>query len=394
MMDDKKKMVPRIRFRGFGDAWEQRKLGKLVREFDKKVLGSSNLPIATSSRSGLWLQKDYFDRSDEKNQNTVIFHMLPKGFITYRHMSDDAKFHFNQNNFFTDVLVSKEYPVFSAIIPKDQKFILYYLNNSSSFAKFALEQKKGGTRTRLYFKNLKLFSLKVPEKNQERQNIGDLFFKLDNLIVASEKKIRQLKKLKTLLLQKLFDQNWRFEGFKDPWEQRKLLDLTKIYSGLTYAPKDVQKTGTFVIRSSNIQNNKIVSKDDVFVQPSIVSSENVQLNDVIVVVRNGSRSLIGKHALVTQSMPQTVIGAFMSGLRGEGKFVKSLLDTSKFSLELHRSLGATINQITKKDFSLMTFFVPVQESEREHIANLIVLFDNLIVANERYLYPSQQNNSR
>ena len=178
------------------------------------------------------------------------------------------------------------------------------------------------------------------------------------------------------------------------WEQRKLLDLTKIYSGLTYAPKDVQKTGTFVIRSSNIQNNKIVSKDDVFVQPSIVSSENVQLNDVIVVVRNGSRSLIGKHALVTQSMPQTVIGAFMSGLRGEGKFVKSLLDTSKFSLELHRSLGATINQITKKDFSLMTFFVPVQESEREHIANLIVLFDNLIVANERYLYPSQQNNSR
>ncbi|NLR32497.1 restriction endonuclease subunit S [Levilactobacillus tujiorum] len=192
------------RFEGFNDPWEQRKLGKLVRELDKKVLGSLNLPIATSSRSGLWLQKDYFDRSDEKNQNTVMFHLLPKGFITYRHMSDDAKFHFNQNNFSTDVLVSKEYPVFSAIVPRDQKFILYYLNNSSSFAKFALEQKKGGTRTRLYFKNLKSFSLKVPEKSQERQNIGDLFFEFDNLIVANEKKLDQLKQLKKYLMQNMF----------------------------------------------------------------------------------------------------------------------------------------------------------------------------------------------
>ena len=82
-------------------------------------------------------------------------------------------------------------------------------------------------------------------------------------------------------------------------------------------------------------------------------------------------------------MPKTVIGAFMSGFHGEGKFLKALLDTSKFALEIHRSLGATINQITKKDFSLMSFSVPIHESEREQIANTVTLLDNLIVANER-----------
>lgn len=158
-----------------------------MKEFDEKVLGSSGLPIATSSRSGLWLQKDYFDRSDGRKYENVVFHLLPKNFITYRHMSDDATFHFNQNNFQTDVLVSKEYPVFSSIIPKEQQFILYYLNNDSSFSKFALEQKKGGTRTRLYFKILKSFSFRLPVTSRERQRIEEILSKLDDLIVANER---------------------------------------------------------------------------------------------------------------------------------------------------------------------------------------------------------------
>lgn len=137
------------------------------------------------------------------------------------------------------------------------------------------------------------------------------------------------------------------------------------------------------MRSSNIQNNEIVDADNVFVNDDVVNSKNIQKNDVIVVVRNGSRHLIGKHALVKKEMKKTVIGAFMTGLRGNnGSFINSLLSTDKFNAEVHKSLGATINQITGKDFELMKFYVPnIQEQNK--IGQLFVKFDQLIASNHR-----------
>lgn len=186
-------------------------------------------------------------------------------------------------------------------------------------------------------------------------------------------------------MQKIFDQEWRFKGFTDPWEQRQLLELTALFSGLTYSPKDIQKSGTLVLRSSNIQNNEIVDADNVFVNNDVVNSKNIQKNDVIVVVRNGSRQLIGKHALVKQEMKNTVIGAFMTGLRGSnGPFINTLLSTDLFKSEVHKSLGATINQITGKDFKLMKFFSP-KTAEQNIIGQLFINIDQLIASNQQKL---------
>ena len=154
----------------------------------------------------------------------------------------------------------------------------------------------------------------------------------------------------------------RFPGFTDDWEERKLTDVTYSYSGLTYSPTDVQDKGTFVLRSSNVKNDQLIDADNVYVNPDVVNSNNVKVGDVIVVVRNGSRSLIGKHAIVTKEMPHTVIGAFMSAFRGEnGDYINALLSTNNFQKEVHKSLGATINQITGKDFSMMNFLTPKLE---------------------------------
>ncbi|EKQ17360.1 type I restriction-modification system, specificity subunit S [Lacticaseibacillus paracasei] len=177
----------------------------------------------------------------------------------------------------------------------------------------------------------------------------------------------------------------RFKCFTDPWEQRQLLELTALFSGLTYSPKDIQKSGTLVLRSSNIQNNEIVDADNVFVNNDVVNSKNIQKNDVIVVVRNGSRQLIGKHALVKQEMKNTVIGAFMTGLRGSnGPFINTLLSTDLFKSEVHKSLGATINQITGKDFKLMKFFSP-KTAEQNIIGQLFINIDQLIALHQRKL---------
>ena len=177
----------------------------------------------------------------------------------------------------------------------------------------------------------------------------------------------------------------RFKGFTNDWEERKLTDVTYSYSGLTYSPTDVQDKGTFVLRSSNVKNDQLIDADNVYVNPDIVNSNNVKVGDVIVVVRNGSRSLIGKHAIVTKEMPHTVIGAFMSAFRGEnGDYINALLSTNNFQKEVHKSLGATINQITGKDFSMMNFLTPKLE-EQNKIGSFFKQLDNTIALHQRKL---------
>ena len=169
------------------------------------------------------------------------------------------------------------------------------------------------------------------------------------------------------------------------WEQRKLPEFVSFFNGLTYTPDDVQETGTLVLRSSNVKNGEIVDADNVYVSDEVVTSENVKEGDIIVVVRNGSRALIGKHAQIKASMPNTVIGAFMSGIRSEhSSFVNALLDTSAFENEIAKNMGATINQITGYMFSKMEFMIPSGE-EQDKIGAYFKQLDHLITLHQRKL---------
>ena len=175
----------------------------------------------------------------------------------------------------------------------------------------------------------------------------------------------------------------RFKGFTDAWEQRKLTEFVEFFSGLTYTPNDVQENGTLVLRSSNVSNGEVVDADNVYVNPQVVNSENVKVGDIVVVVRNGSRSLIGKHAQIKAFMPNTVIGAFMIGIRSEcPEFTNALLNTSRFEEEIAMNMGATINQITGYMFSKMEFKVPCLD-EQKKIGEYFEKLDNLITLHQR-----------
>lgn len=195
--------IPEIRLDGFEGEWEVVNLGTLIENFDEVISGTSGFPIATSSRKGLYLQNDYFEGGRTGIDLTLDFHRVPIGYVTYRHMSDDSIFKFNKNNFETDVLVSKEYPVFINNDNSDIDFLLYHLNNSRLFLRFSTMQKLGGTRVRLYYKNLITYKLAVPTV-KEQQAIGIYFSNLDNLINSHQEKISQLETLKKKLLQDMF----------------------------------------------------------------------------------------------------------------------------------------------------------------------------------------------
>ena len=109
----------------------------------------------------------------------------------------------------------------------------------------------------------------------------------------------------------------RFGKFSEDWKQRQLTELVEFYSGLTYSPNDIRRKGVLVLRSSNVSNGEIVDSDNVYVTPSAVNCEYVRKGDIVIVVRNGSRSLIGKHAEIKRNLNNTVVGAFMTGIRSE-----------------------------------------------------------------------------
>ncbi len=182
----------------------------------------------------------------------------------------------------------------------------------------------------------------------------------------------------------------RFKGFTDAWEQRKLGSEVEFYSGLTYSPKNIVDKGTLVLRSSNIKNGEIIDADNVYVDSKVVNSQNVEIGDIIVVVRNGSRNLIGKHATVKKRMDSTVIGAFMTGIQSKiPSFINALLDTKQFQIEITKNLGATINQITTGEFKKMKFFLP-SSNEQGKIGAFIQQLDDTIALHQRKLDTLEQ----
>ena len=265
----------------------------------------------------------------------------------------------------------------------------YFVFSMSKFIKEEAERvASGSTFAEVSGKILGNLAFMFPTK-KEQDKIGEYFSNLDNLITLHQRKCDETKELKKFMLQKMFPKNGekkpeiRFEGFTDDWEQRKLPEFVSFFNGLTYTPDDVQETGTLVLRSSNVKNGEIVDADNVYVSDKVATSENVQEGDIIVVVRNGSRALIGKHAQIKASMPNTVIGAFMSGIRSEySSFVNALLDTSAFENEVAKNMGATINQITGYMFSKMEFMIPSEE-EQQKIGEYFSNLDNLITLHRR-----------
>ena len=178
----------------------------------------------------------------------------------------------------------------------------------------------------------------------------------------------------------------RFKGFTNDWEQRKLKNLVDFYSGLTYHPENIREKGTFVIRSSNIKDGQLVTGDNIFVAPEIVNSTYVKKDDIIVVVRNGSRKLIGKHTKLNFNLNNAVIGAFMTGIRSNNNnFINAIFDSDNFKREIHKNLGATINQITTGELKRMNFYIPSLTSEQNYLGNLMKVLDKLITLQQRKL---------
>lgn len=194
---------PILRFKGFHDDWEQRKLGTYIIEYKKKTTKNNEYPVLTSSRKGIFFQKDYYDGHQVASKDNVGYNIVPYGYFTYRHMSDDNLFKFNINTLCKFGIVSTLYPVFTLNTSADKYFVYYYLNYGKEMQKFALIQKQGGSRTYMYLNKLRKLRFIVPLLS-EQEKISTTLLLLDKLISLQHQKLAKYQSVKKSLLQQMF----------------------------------------------------------------------------------------------------------------------------------------------------------------------------------------------
>jgi len=207
-------------------------------------------------------------------------------------------------------------------------------------------------------------SITLPSTLREQTAIATTLSDADALITNLEKLIEKKKAIKQGAMQQLLKP-------KKGWEVKRLGKIGECIIGLTYRPTDVKESGLLVLRSSNIQNNSLRYDDNVFVDLEVPEKLIVKETDILICVRNGSRDLIGKCALIQGKAIGETFGAFMAVFRSPfNEFIYNLFQSNIIKSQIDEYLGATINQITNK--SLNSFIIPFPSTgEQEAIVTIL-----------------------
>ena len=231
--------TPQIRFVGFTDAWEQRKLSDMVERVTRKNENlESELPLTISAQYGLIDQNEFFDKRIA-SRDVSGYYLLKKGEFAYnKSTSSDAPWGaVKRLDRYEMGVLSTLYIVFALKENGniDSDFLVSYYDTDCWHKGVQAIAAEGARNHGLlnitpadYFETV----LTVPSDVKEQHQIGTFFAKLDTLITLHQRKCDALQKFKKSMLQKMFPQNGesvpeiRFAGFTDAWEQRKFSDFT------------------------------------------------------------------------------------------------------------------------------------------------------------------------
>jgi type I restriction enzyme S subunit len=218
------------------------------------------------------------------------------------------------------------------------------------------------------------FPFQCPDDLREQEAIAEALSDADALIEGLERLIAKKRLIKQGAMQELLTGRRRLPGFSGRWEVKRLAEIGQVKTGLTYNPENVSPYGTLVLRSSNIQNDRLAFADNVFVDLDVSDEATVQAGDLLICVRNGSRQLIGKTAMIDKRADGMAFGAFMSAYRSDlNDYLIWCFQSSIIQKQVAEHLGATINQITNK--TLKAIEVPISTDAQERTAVSTVLRD-------------------
>ena len=292
------KVVPNVRFKGFTDDWKQRKLGELALFNPKDELPQTFEYVDLESVVGTEMLLHRAEvKSSAPSRAQRLAHTGDLFYQTVRpYQKNNYLFEKTDNNY----VFSTGY---AQMRPYVDGYFLLSLVQSERFVKVVLDNCTGTSYPAINANDLAEIEVAAPSDESEAQKIGTIFRSIDRLITLHQRKIDKLKNLKKAMLEKMFPKKgsvipeFRFNGFANAWEQRKLGEITDVRDGTHDSPKYVQEGHPF-ITSKNVSNGFINYDDVQYVTDAdyeeINKRSKVDVHDILM----GMIGTIGNLALI------------------------------------------------------------------------------------------------
>lgn len=387
---------PKIRFKGFTDAWEQRKLGEIVKRVNRKNQDLvSTLPLTISAQYGLIDQNEFFDKR-VASKDVSSYYLVRKGEFAYnKSTSSDAPWGvIKRLDKYENGVLSTLYIVFAinenAEIDSDY-LVTYYNTNlwHRGIREIAAEGARNHGLLNIAPADFFKTSLSIPRDIEEQKAIGKYFTELNSLITLYQRKCDKIKELKKYMLKKMFPQNGmntpeiRFAGFTDAWEQRKLREIAgRTYGGGTPKTAVVEYWNGNIpwIQSSNLTEHELFNPNiQKYITNEGLSKSAAQLvppNSIAVVSHVG----VGKLVFIPFSYTTSQDFISLSELKAEPIFTCYSI-YKKLQNDIHIVQGSAIKGITKDDLLNKEILLP-SEPEQIKIGNYFHTLDLLITLHQ------------
>ena len=397
--------VPAIRFAGFTDPWEQRKLGEFSKKNTiKNANGALSETFTNSAEQGVISQLDYFDHDITNDANISGYYVVqPDDFVYNPRISATAPCGpINRNRLNRAGVMSPLYTVFSVDASMDKTYLEHYFKTSRWHDFMFLEGNTGARSDRFSISDATFFEMPIwcPEIS-EQMAIAKQLETTDTLITLHQRKYDKLVIFKKTMLEKMFPKDGesvpeiRFAGFTDPWEQRKLGDVADIKTGpfgtLLHA-EDYVDDGIPIVTTEHFKTG-VLPKDKEGI-PQVSEEDAKRLEQYrakegdILFSRVGS---VDANAQVFAGQDGWLFSGRVLRARPDLTLVSSAylhyeLETEEVkSSVISRAVGGTMASINTEILFQTPIFIPAKMTEQNKIGSTCARLDSLITLHQRKL---------
>ena len=370
---------PSIRFKGFTDAWEQRKLGDIFERIVRKnVNNESSLPLTISAQDGLVDQITYFNNR-VASRNVSNYYLVLNGEFAYNKSTSDGYPYgaVKRWDWYKKGVLSTFYFVFALKdkVKTDSDYMAVFFDTDRwhrGVAERAAEGARNHGLLNISAKDFFDISIFLPQSSDEQQKIGHVLKRIDNLITLHQRKYEKFVNIKKALLEKMFPQGdakvprIRFKGFTDAWEQCKLGDVaTEMIAGGDIDKDIILEKGRYPVIANALTGDGVVGYYD------------CQYRVKAPAVTITGRGDIG-HAKARMVDFTPVVRLLTIKSNHDVYFLENVINTLKIVIESTGVPQLTVPQLAKYELCF-----PRELAEETSIGLLFKNLDNLITLHQR-----------
>ena len=399
-MSKEKRRVPKLRFPGFTEDWEQCKLSDVLVERNEQQVETREYPLMSFVQGlGVTPKGERYDRSFLVLDQSKKYKRTELGdFIYSSNNLETGSIGINKTG---KAVISPVYSIFQGVSIGDSQFI-GIMSLLPRFIAKMIRFRQGVVygQWRIHETDFLDISVLIPSVD-ERTKITQLILSIEELITLHQRKLDNLKLKKKTLLQKLFPKNGerypelRFPGFTDAWEQRKLGDFYTFKNGLN-KEKVYFGYGDSIVNFTDVFHNRQIYsstlKGKVFVNKKELENFKVKEGDLFFTRTSETIDEIGFPAVVMEPMERVVFSGFV--LRGRAEkndplvniFKSYIFFTDNFRSEMKKKSSMTTRALTSGTaLKEMYFSYPKDLEEQTKIGEILLRLDNVITLHQRKL---------